>query len=335
MKISRLEIAKFARALSSLLRLGYNLEEAAEKALRSQGGSLQKNSEKLIDSLRRGETLSQAFQSYEKTFPLFFRIISSAERGEALPDGLIEASEVLEALVDRRNRNFLATLYPTLVVTFVVLGIVFLFRFCAGPFRELFYGMNLTLPLPTKIFISLNDALFTPFGSIFLFGPLTVLWLVVLGKTPIANLLYKVPILGRWLQQQEVSLYLKTVDQFLRLGTPLEEACSLSVSVCSKVVQKKFISIPDKLRSGDRLSQALEKTKFVPDLVIWTLEQREQTENLRLREIGTLLDREWDTTVKTGQILFEPFVYILVLVGLGGFAIAIFLPLYQLLGNLG
>ena len=56
---------------------------------------------------------------------------------------------------------------------------------------------------------------------------------------------------------------------------------------------------------------------------------------MRLEEIGALLDRELALNVNRGLVLFEPIIFLGVVVVISLFIGAILVPLYQLLGNLG
>lgn len=335
MGLSYPEIARFSRDLGGLLNLGYSLEEAVEKSAESQESELKNISKALVDSLRKGETLSQALEPHKGKFPLFVRFVESAEAGEALAEGLLGASRVFSDIADRRSRCFLATFYPALVFTIASIGTAALITFCGGLFEDLFMSMNLSLPLPTRIFLLLTKFILTPVGLVVFLAPLALLWTIVLGKTPAANLLYKVPIIGRWLKQQEAVLFLNTTGQLLDIGTSLRETCEVALTVCSEPIRQKLLPVPARLESGDSLSQALRETQVIPEIVLWTLEQREQAEDLRLADISVLLQRELDIASDTGSMLFEPLIFLLVLFGIGSFIGAIFLPIYQLIGNLG
>ena len=113
------------------------------------------------------------------------------------------------------------------------------------------------------------------------------------------------------------------------------EATELALDCCSPPLKSRLEVVPKQLESGDKLSQALAKTGVIPELGLWAIERREQTESLRLEEIGALLGRELALNVNRGLVLFEPIIFLGVVVVISLFIGAILVPLYQLLGNLG
>ena len=329
------ETSKFSRDLAGLLRLGYTLEEAVERATEFQSRELTEVGREAISGLRRGQTLTQALEPNSSKFPLFFRLVSSAEAGEVLEAGLARTADVLEELADRKRETRLIILYPSIVFTLVYSGSLFFLAFGGNMLNELFYSMNVNLPLATKLLLVISEFVSSPEGVALVSLPLILLWTIVLGKTPVADILYKVPLYGRWLKNQESIMYLSTAGQLLEQGTPLVDACRISVTVCSPVIARRLSAVVEKLESGDRLSEALQRLNVVPELAVWTIAQREESENLRLREVARLLQRELDCAIHTGNAIFEPLLFLLVFFGIGFFVTAVFTPLYQLIGNLG
>jgi len=289
--------------------------------------------EAVTAGLQKGETLTAAMKPYQSTFPLFHRLVQSAEEGEMIEDGLLRSAEILEDLAGRRQHMFLTILYPCVVFTLVYAGAVFLLCFSGGIFKGLFESMHVTLPVVTRLFLMLSGFLSSAAGVIVALLPLALLWCVVLGKTPMAGWLYKVPIYGGWLKQQESIMFLSTLGQLVEQGTPLLEACRVASTACAPLVEAK-LAVSEKLESGDSLSRALQEGGVVPELATWALAQREDSGNLRLREIARLLQRDLDRSTHTGALFFEPILFFLILMGMGFFLVAVFLPIWNLVGNL-
>jgi type II secretory pathway component PulF len=200
---------------------------------------------------------------------------------------------------------------------------------------SLFENMGVALPWPTRLLIWLAAVGSQPLGLLLFFGPLVLLWLIVFGRTGWRWSVYRVPLFGAWLLRQEAVIYLKTVAQLVELGTPLVEATRLAVDTCSPILQGQLQSVPSRLESGDKLSAALASSGVIPELGVWAIERREATESLRLLEVGNFIDRELELTMDRGLVLFEPLVFLSLLIVIGFFITAVFLPLYQLIGNLG
>ena len=335
MKVTHAQTARFSQELGGLLSLGYSLEEAVAKAGDYQSPGLKKICGEVTSSLQSGNSFTESLEPHKGHFPIFHRLVAAAEEGGQLTAGLTSASEILGEVAERRNRCFLAALYPGLVATVAILGGLLLLIFCGGMFTDLFLSMNLSLPLPTRVFLGMSELVTSPLGLLVIFGALALLWATILGWGAAGRFMYVIPLFGRWLRQQEGVLYLATVGLLLEQGAPLVEACRVGKFVCSETIQWKLESVSSKLESGDSLSKALESTGVFSDLTIWVVGQREATEDLKISEVAGLLRRELDCTHHIGSFIFEPLVFIFVLGGIGGFILSVFLPLYQLIGNLG
>lgn len=330
-----IEQSRFARDLAGLLRIGYPAVEAVEKLQESQGVALRPALQRAVKKMQSGSSFSDSVKDENVFLPVFVRMTATAEDSERLPEGMEGAARVLEDIAARRTRCFLAILYPSLVLTIVSL---ILWAMCVaggGLLTNLFENMHLTLPAPTRAFMFLSKVGLHPLGLFLFFGTLALLWYVILGQGKVTWYLYKVPLVGPWLLRQEAVIYLNTTGQLVATGVPLVEATELSLGCCSTQLRLRLENVPKRLQSGDSLSQALSDTRVIPELAIWALERREQTESLRLEEIATLLDRELALNINRGVILFEPFVFFGVALGIFAFITAVFLPLYQLIGNLG
>jgi type II secretory pathway component PulF len=328
------ELSQLARDLAGLLRLGYPTVEAVQKVSASYSPTLGAILERTVLAQQRGESLAASLEKEPAVLPLFVRLLDCAEKSEALPAGLERAAGVMDDLAVRRSRCFLASLYPCLVVTIVMLLLWLICVAGGGMLANLFESMSLALPWPTRLLLALSTVGKHPLGLLVFMAPLVLLWLVVFGRTGWNWSVYRLPLFGPWLLRQEAVIYLKTVGHLVELGTPLVQATKLAVDACSMPLRGRLSEVSSRLEAGDPLSKALTPTGVFPELALWAIERREQTESLRLLSIGDFMDRELELTMERGLVLFEPLVFVGVLFAIGFVVLAVFLPLYQLLGNL-
>lgn len=333
--ISLDQLSQLARNLAGLLRLGYPPVEAVQKLQRAQSPALAAVLERSVAAQQQGQTLAGSLATESGVLPLFTRLLESAEKAEALPEGLERAANLMDDLAARRSRCFQAALYPLIVLTVMV---VFVWAICLGSGRliEGMYGqVGLELPTSTLLMLRLGEWGSHPLGAMLFFAPLVLLWLVLLGRAGSTWTVYRLPIFGSWLLRQEAVIYLGTMGQLVQLGTPLVEASRLAVEVCSPLLRERLLPVSERLQAGDRLSQALAPAGVVPELGRWAIERRESAESLPLLEICEFLDHELEVGFDRGLVLFEPLIFLAVLGGLVFVISAVFVPLYRLIGNLG
>lgn len=155
------DVLLFTGELADLLEAGMTLGQALG-ALANQGdeGSAQRLVCKdLTDRIVNGEAFSEAVRHHPKTFqPLYGNMIKAGESSGAM-------IEVLRRLVDHYERNDNirskvkgALIYPCIVLSLGVVGVIGALVWIIPLFEKVFASMGGSLPLPTRILIGMSDA---------------------------------------------------------------------------------------------------------------------------------------------------------------------------------
>lgn len=117
-------LAHFSRTSQTLLKSGLTLPKSLEVVAETIGNQVyQKNLEKIIPHLKRGETLSLNLESFPREFPLSLaKILSVGEKTGNLEDSFRYLADFYEAEVDRAIKNLTVVLEPILLI-FIGLGV--------------------------------------------------------------------------------------------------------------------------------------------------------------------------------------------------------------------
>src|SRR5439155_22552489 len=107
-----------------------------------------------------GVSLSAAMAKHPKIFNnLDVAMVKSGEAGGVLEAVLQRIAVTLEGEVVLRQRVRSAIAYPIVVAGFVTLILLAMLLFIVPQFKSLYAQLNGTLPLPTRILISVSDTL--------------------------------------------------------------------------------------------------------------------------------------------------------------------------------
>src|SRR6202165_4810715 len=110
-----------------------------------------------------GSTLASALGRYPKTFSaLFTNMVRAGELGGILDDGLNRLAGFLEKDFNLKKKVKSAMTYPTVIMVMAIGIVIFLVTFILPTFVSLFTGMNMKLPLPTKILITFTEGARNP-----------------------------------------------------------------------------------------------------------------------------------------------------------------------------
>src|SRR5271169_99914 len=122
----------------------------------------------VITAVRRevesGSTLAAGLAKFPKVFsPLFTNMVRAGELGGILDDVLNRLATFLEKDFNLKKKVKSAMTYPAVILVMAVLIVMFLVIFIMPTFVELFNGMQMTLPVPTKILISFTNSARNPY----------------------------------------------------------------------------------------------------------------------------------------------------------------------------
>ena len=345
-RVGALEKLMFTKHFSVMLKSGVDILEVL-KALKEQVSSykLRKILEETISSVSGGQRLSDSLAKYPKVFSdLYVNTIRAGEEGGTLSLNLEYLAEQMNKDYDLRRKIKNAMAYPTIVLAATVIIALSLAIFVLPKITKLFKAFTVPLPLTTRILLWLADFL-EKYGILVIVGliflVLLVRWLCRLKsvKPYLDRTFLKLPILGRIVQNINLARFSRTLGSLLKSGLPITVALKVTANTLDNAsYQKNLIEIEKEIQKGATLASLLETRK---NLFPITVSQTVATGEARGRLEGTLFylaefyEAETDNTIKNLATLIEPVLLIFIGLVVGGVALAIISPIYQITGQLG
>src|SRR5436309_4050157 len=152
------EIAIFFRQFSVMIDAGLPLVQCLEiLAANQENQTFQKTLTGVRTTVEGGATLANAMRQYPTVFDdLSTNMIEAGETGGILDIILQRLATYVEKAVRLRSAVKSALIYPVSVVSIAVLIVGALLKFVVPIFSNLFAGLEVTLPLPTRIVMGLS-----------------------------------------------------------------------------------------------------------------------------------------------------------------------------------
>src|SRR4249920_3686870 len=152
------DIAIFFRQFSVMIDAGLPLVQCLEiLAANQENPNFQKTLTGVRTTVEGGATLANAMKLYPKIFDdLTTNMIEAGETGGILDIILQRLAQYVEKAVRLRAAVKSALVYPVAVVSIAVLIVGALLKWVVPIFANLFVGLGVTLPLPTRIVIGLS-----------------------------------------------------------------------------------------------------------------------------------------------------------------------------------
>jgi type IV pilus assembly protein PilC len=339
------ELAVFTRQFSVMIDAGLPLVQCLEIL-----GSQQENRtfQKVLNSVRTsvegGTTLSTAMKQHEKVFdPLYYNMIEAGETGGILDTILQRLSTYIEKNVKLKRAVKSAMIYPVSVMSIAVAVIVLLLWKVVPIFVQLFNGLGVDLPLPTRIVIGLSNFIGSIYGFmilVFIVGSLFALkfWYgTPAGRMTLDTLVLKVPVLGIVLRKIAVARFTRTLGTLISSGVPILEGLDITARTSGNAVIEKAIGQTRRaVEAGRSLVDPLKETDVFPGMVTQMIGVGEQTGAMdaMLQKIADFYEDEVDAAVKDLLTALEPIMIVFLGVVVGGVVISMYLPLFSLIGKL-
>jgi type IV pilus assembly protein PilC len=342
-RVKTQDMVVFTRQLSTMISSGIPLVEAIE-ILGEQTSNLgfKWTLDEVAVSIRGGKDLSQALGAHPKIFPaIYVNMVKAGEASGQLDIVLTRLAEYQEASAKLKGEIKSAMTYPV-VSLIMVLGItMFLLVFIIPKFEDMFYSMNVELPALTKGLLA--TSLFLKHNILYALAGLVIVIVGVVqytktekGQTMRDWLLLRVPIFGPLFSKVAISRFSRTFSTLIQSGVPILGALEIVSETCgNKIVSNAITRASESVRQGETLGEPLAASGIFPPMVTRMISIGEKTGALEtlLEKISEFYDQQ--ATVEGLTSLIEPLMIGLMGFLVGGMVLAIFLPIFKMVGTLG
>ena len=148
----------------------------------------------------------------------------------------------------------------------------------------------------------------------------------------------KMPVIGPVVSKVAISRFTRTLGTLVSSGVPILQALTIVKETAGNVVISNAVnSVHESVKEGETITAPLEASGIFPPMVISMVDVGEQTGALpeMLLKIADNYDDEVDNAVAAMTSLLEPIMIIFLAVIVGSIVIAMFMPLIDLMNNLG
>jgi type IV pilus assembly protein PilC len=295
-------------------------------------------------SVEGGATLSTSMKSHEKVFdPLYYNMVEAGETGGILDTILQRLSTYIEKNVKLKRAVKSAMIYPISVLGIAACVIILLLWKVVPIFVTLFNGLDVTLPLPTRIVIGLSRFVGSIYGLMVLVvfvaaGFALKFWYgTPQGRMAIDTIILKLPVVGLVMRKIAVARFTRTLGTLISSGVPILEGLDITARTSGNAVVERAISQTRKaVEAGRSLVDPLKETDVFPGMVTQMIGVGEQTGAMdaMLSKIADFYEDEVDAAVKDMLTAIEPIMIVVLGVVVGGVVISMYLPLFSLIGKL-
>ncbi len=235
-----------------------------------------------------------------------------------------------------------ALIYPIAVVSMAFLVVGALLKWVVPIFANLFAGLDVALPLPTRIVMGLSAAV-GQFWWFFIVGIVAMVFGIKwIRKDPRGRYwfdytLLKLPILGILLRKIAVARFTRTLGTLITSGVPILEGLSITARTSGNaVLEEALLKVRKAIEEGRTIVDPLRECGVFPNMVTQMIGVGEATgamDNM-LQKIADFYEDEVDSATKDMLAMLEPVIIGLLGVMIGGIVISLYMPLFAMIAKL-
>lgn len=337
-RVKRKDLMHFSRQLGVFVKAGIPIMEALEVIAEETSDKLLRAAIlDMIERLQSGDTFASASAAHPEVFPNYYLgILGSAELTGTLDVVLDQLADYIERDIDARGKITGALIYPAVVLVMSIVTVVILAVFVLPRFKTFFESFHATLPLPTRIMLSISNFISNWWfalvgGAILLIVLALVLHRTEGGRAWLDSMILRAPVLGELVLAVILERICRILSSMVHAGVPLPEAMGVTADAANNAVFKQGLNhVREDMMEGQGISGPIARTGLFPGAARQMFRVGEETGTLdeQLELAATYYNREVDIKVKRFTGLFEPAVIIFMGLIVGFVAVALVSAMY-------
>ncbi len=338
--VSLRKICTFTKQLAILQKAGVPLVRGLETAQQQTDDKVLKAAiEKIVREVRAGESFASALASHKHIFnELYINMIRVAETGGVLPEVLERLANLQEYEENTRSKIIVASLYPVIVVAFLIIAFVALIAVVVPRFLNIYKRFGMQLPLPTRILIGLNFVIANYWWVILIIIGIGIFSFKRFISTKAGRLHWdriklKVPVFGKLIVMIMMSRFARILAILTKSGVPILETLDfVSKGVGNAAISRVIDGIKTGASQGKGLAEPMKLSGFFPPMVVQMVAVGEETGSLTdlLLHVSDYYDAQVEYIIKNLFTLLAPIVIIILGAGVLVVALGVYMPMWNL-----
>lgn len=327
------QIATLFEAKVSVLSTFRLLAEEAENPL------LREALTQITDDIKAGAPISSAMSRHKTIFSDFFvSMVKSGEESGKMSEAFNFLADYLDRTYALSSKARNALIYPAFVISSFVVVMVLMVVFVIPKLGVIIKETGQELPIYTKIVLGFSDFV-TSYGA-FLLLILAGLGIFIYrytkteeGRLNMDHLKLAIPYVGDLYRKLFLSRIADNLNTMLTSGISMVRALEISAEVVDNSVYRAImLRSAEGVKSGSPVSDIFSSYQEIPKIMVQMMRVGEESGKLGfvLDTMSRFYRREVDNQVDTLVGLIEPFMIVILGLGVALLLTAVLVPIYNL-----
>jgi type IV pilus assembly protein PilC len=295
------------------------------------------------DELQAGSSISDALNKFPNTFSSFYvNMVKSGEESGKLNEVFQYLADYLDRQYELTSKTRSALIYPAFVIVVFFSVMILMFTMVIPNLSQLLVESGQEIPFYTRVVIGISNFLVSYGIFILIFFILFGVYVAWFrrndsGKEYLDRIKLRAPLIGDLYQKVFLSRISDNLNTMLSSGISIIRSIEITSEVVNNYVYKGILNeIEEDVKSGSSLSNAFQKHKEIPSIMVQMVQVGEETGSLGsiLKTLADFYKREVDDAVDTMIGLIEPIMIVGLALGVGILLTSILIPIYNIASSI-
>lgn len=338
-KVSEREIATFTRLLATMLGTGLPLTDAISNLLaQTKNKKFQEVLQTILHDVQSGVSLSESMKRSKIFNDLYINLVKAGEASGKMEEALSRLAETMESNLDFHGKITGAMVYPIVIVV-AMMGIgVFMITSIIPKIASVYKEFGADLPLPTRILITISDFMTHYTVWVFIFAIGVFFTVRAIRKNPeldfkINNAMLKFPVFGALNAEVSLAIICRTLATLLASGVAILDALKIvAKTMANDHFRSGLNEAAGYVEKGVPLSVAFKRNPNFPVMMaqLMAIGEETGTADQSLERLAKFYQDSAERKVKILTTLLEPMMILLMGGMVAGLALAVLLPMFNL-----
>ncbi|HEY3863721.1 MAG TPA: type II secretion system F family protein [Verrucomicrobiae bacterium] len=338
------ELATFTNQLANLLKAGMPLTIALNSMIHLETKGIPPAvSRQLKEDVTEGKGLSEAMAKQPVIFSsLYINMVKAGEQSGALVEVLRRMGDHYERFAEVTAKFKSAMIYPLFVCCVGIAICIFFMTVMLPSFMKLFQGLNVPLPLMTRMLIGFNGFFMRWWWVI----ALIVVGIIIFvnrfraspaGRRAIDRWQITAPVFGKVMRLHIFGQFSRTLSTLLQNGVPVLTALEITEQIISNsIVREAIVRTRQDVTDGKSLAHPLASSKIFPQLMVDLIKIGEDTGDVpgTLGNLATTYETELQIALKVMTNMIEPVIICVMAMGVGFLLVAVLGALFSITSSI-
>lgn len=325
--------------LSTMIKAGIPITEALniiiDQTPKKKNKKMFKN---ILEMIHAGETLAKSMKAYNFVFSeLYTNMVASGEESGNLTNVLDYLGLQLEKENELKKKIISAFMYPMVIIGMTILLALGIMIFIMPKIIKVFESFDIDLPLPTRIVIGISNFMVQkPLILILWITAFIIIMKILFSlkfmKPGINRLIFHIPICGKIIKYANLARISRLLNSLLQAGVPITKTLEIiGKTINNQIYKNAILEAAAKVEQGGKLGESFNEKLFP---LLWTkmilIGEKSGSLELATSRLSDLYEKNVDNMTKNLSVMIEPILLLLMGGMVGGLALAIIMPIYQL-----